>query len=291
MRELLVIADKEGNEQPAFHHALELAKNTGAAIEFVGFVHAPGVDSSDILTHEEKRKVHHSYIDKKQKEIEEFLSSVDTGDVKVHTDVVWEKSFERWVIARCDQRSFDMVYKSGHRSETFMYTPSDWQLMRHCPEPVMIVGTQPWREGGVILAALDLGSDSQRSLTLNEDILKQAIKLAKASNSEMHACYSIAVPKALADLDLIDPVAYENKMKANLDPVIRKLVDEAGLNRDKLHLLSGRPAKEICRISEKIKADVVVLGNKTRTSLRGRLLGNTAEDVLHTIQADVVVIK
>ncbi|TQV77061.1 universal stress protein UspA [Aliikangiella marina] len=291
MRELLVIADRDGTQQPAFHHALEVAKNTGAAIEFVGFVHAPGVDSSDILTHEEKRKVHHSYIDNKQKEIEDFLSTIDAGDVKIHTDVVWEKSFERWVIARCDQRSFDMVYKSGHRSETFMYTPSDWQLMRHCPEPVMIVGNQPWREGGVILAALDLGSDSQRSLTLNEDILRQAIKLAKATNSEMHACYSIAIPKALADLDLIDPAAYESKMRANLDPVIRKLVDEAGLNRDKLHLLSGRPAKEICRISEKIKADVVVLGNKTRTSLRGRLLGNTAEDVLHTIQADVVVIK
>lgn len=291
MRELLVIADKEGTNQPAFHHALEMAKNTGAMIEFVGFVHAPGVDSSEILTHDEKRKVHHKYIDEKTTEMSSFLKSVDTGDVKVRTDVVWEKSFERWVIARCDQKSFDMVFKSGHRSETFMYTPSDWQLMRHCPEPVMIVGDKPWKEGGVILAALDLGSSNQRTLDLNEDILRQSMKIAKGTNSEMHACYSIAVPKALADLDLIDPVAYESKMKAQLDPIIRKLVDEAGLNRDKLHLVSGKPAREICRISEKINADVVVLGNKTRTSLRGRLLGNTAENVLHKISADVVVIK
>ena len=291
MRELLVIADKKGNEQPAFHHALEIAKNTNAAIEFVGFVHAPGVDSSDILTREEKRKVHHTYIDRKHKELEDFLDSVDTGDVKIDTDVVWEKSFEKWVIARCDQRAFDLVFKSGHRSETFLYTPTDWQLMRYCPEPVMIVGTQPWREGGVVLAALDLSSDSPRELTLNENILKQAIKLAKATNSEMHACYSIAVPKALADLDLIDPAAYETKMKANLDPIIRRLVEEAGLNKDRLHLLSGKPAKEIVRISGKIKADLVVLGNKTTVSLRGRLLGNTAENVLHKVQADVVVVK
>jgi universal stress protein E len=291
MRELLVIADKKSRTQSAFHHALELAKNTGAMIEFVGFVHAPGVDSSEILTHEEKRKVHHSYIDRKLKGMQEFLATVDTDGVKVRMDVVWEKSFERWVTARCDQKSFDMVFKSGNRTETFLYTPSDWQLMRNCPEPVMIVGESPWKVGGIVLAALDLGSDSKRSLQLNEDILRQAMKLAKASNSEMHACYSIAVPKALADLDLIDPKAYEEKMKASLDPMIRKLVEQAGLNRDKLHLLSGKPAKEICRIAHKIKADVVLIGNKTRGSIRGRLMGNTAESVLSKVAADVVVIK
>ena len=232
MRELLVIADKDTTKQSAFFHALEIAKNTGAKIEFVGFVHAPGVDSSEILSHEEKRKVHHKYIDTKQAEIDEFLEGIDTADVKIHVDVVWEKSFERWVIARCDQKSFDMVFKSGHRSETFLYTPSDWQLMRHCPEPVMIVGDKEWKEGGVILAALDLGSTSQRTLDLNEDILRQSIKLAKATNSDVHACYSIAVPKALADLDLIDPKTYEERMKSSLDPMIRKLVDDAGLDRN-----------------------------------------------------------
>lgn len=291
MRELLVIADKDTTKQSAFFHALEIAKNTGAKIEFVGFVHAPGVDSSEILSHEEKRKVHHKYIDSKQAEIDTFLDGVDTGDVKIHVDVVWEKSFERWVIARCDQKSFDMVFKSGHRSETFLYTPSDWQLMRHCPEPVMIVGDEEWKEGGVILAALDLGSTNQRTLDLNEDILRQSIKLAKATNSDVHACYSIAVPKALADLDLIDPKTYEERMKSSLDPMIRKLVDDAGLDRNHLHLVSGKPAREICRISQNIDADVVILGNKTRTSLRGRLLGNTAENVLHKVSADVVVIK
>ncbi|WP_444994282.1 universal stress protein [Aliikangiella sp. IMCC44359] len=291
MRELLVIADRKGGNESAFHHALEIARNTGAVIEYVGFVHAPGVDSSEILSHEDKRKVHRKYTDEKQAQMDAFLETVDVTDIKIKTDVVWERSFERWVIARCKQKSFDMVFKSGHRSETFLYTPSDWQLMRHCPEAVMIVGKKEWKEGGVLLAALDLGSNNKRTLQLNEDILNQTIKLAEATKSEVHACYSIAVPKALADLDLIDPKEYESKMKASLDPVIRKLVDDAGLNRKRLHLVSGKPAKEICRISQKIDADVVIIGNKTRTSLRGRMMGNTAESVLHKVSADVVVIK
>jgi universal stress protein E len=291
MRELLVIADKEEGEQLAFMHAVEIARNTGAMIEFVGFVHAPGVDSSEILSHEDKRKVRHSYIDAKREQMDKFLQKCDLSGIMVRNDVVWEKSFERWVISRCDQKSFDMVFKSGNRTETFLYTPSDWELMRHCPEPVMIVSDNCWKEGGVILAALDLGSSSEKTLNLNEDILRQAIKLGKATNSDVHTCYSMAIPKALVDLDLIDPKAYEVKMKEQLDPMVRKLINDAGLDRSRLHLVSGKPAKEICRISAKIKADVVMIGNKTRTSLRGRLMGNTAENVLHKVSADVVVIK
>lgn len=291
MRELLVIADKEGGKQLSFHHALEIAKNTGAVIEFVGFVHAAGVDSSEILSHEDKRKVHHTYMDRKQKELDAFLEGVDLQGVKLKTDVVWEKSSERWVIARCEQKSFDMVFKSGQIGESVAYTPADWQLMRHCPEPVMIVSDKPWKEGGVLLAALDLGSSNQAYLELNEQIMRQAIKLGKATNSKVHVCYSMTIPKALADLDLIDPVSYEKQMKEKLDPMVRKLIDEAGIDRSTIHLVSGKPAREICRISNEISADVVLVGNKTRTSLRGRLLGNTTKSVLETVAADVVVVR
>jgi universal stress protein E len=291
MRQLLVIADKKDRKQLAFHHALEIAKNTGAVIEFVAFVHAAGVDSSEILTREEKRKVHYSYVDERQAELDAFIATVDLGKVKVKTDVVWEKSFERWVISRCDQKSFDMVFKSAKRTETFDYTPSDWQLLRHCPESVMMVSDNAWKEGGVILAALDLGSSSKKTLDLNEDIMVQAIKLAKATNSKIHVCYSMAIPKSLAELDLIDPKAYEAKMMERLDPIVAKLISSAGLDRNNIHLVSGSPAKEICRISQEVDADVLFIGNKTRTSLRGRLMGNTAENVLHKVSSDVVVIK
>jgi universal stress protein E len=291
MRELLVIADQNADSNPAFLHALEVAKNTGAKIEFVGFVHAAGVDSSEILTQSEKRKVHHEFIDRKQAQIDGFLSKLDLTDVRVNVDVVWERSFERWVTDRCNQKSFDMIFKTGHRSESTTHAPSDWQLMRHCPDPVMIVGDKEWKNGGKVLAALDLGSSSEEALKLNEEILKYSFQLAKATNSEVHACYSISMPSALAELDFFDTVGYEKKMKESIDPIISRLIEKGGLNQETLHLVSGKPAKEIRRIVKKIDADVVVMGNKTRVSLRGRLLGNTARNVLRKIKADVLIVK
>ncbi|MEP1740137.1 MAG: universal stress protein [Kangiellaceae bacterium] len=291
MRELLVIADQNADSNPAFLHALEVAKNTGAKIEFVGFVHAAGVDSSEILTQSEKRKVHHEFIDRKQAQIDSFLSNLDLTGVRVNVDVVWERSFERWVTDRCNQKSFDMIFKTGHRTESTTHAPSDWQLMRHCPDPVMIVGDKEWKNGGKVLAALDLGSSSEEALKLNEEILKYSFQLAKATNSEVHACYSISMPSALAELDFFDTVGYEKKMKESIDPIISRLIEKGGLNQETLHLVSGKPAKEIRRIVKKIDADVVVMGNKTRVSLRGRLLGNTARNVLRKIKADVLIVK
>ncbi|MDH5434929.1 MAG: universal stress protein [Gammaproteobacteria bacterium] len=291
MRELLVIADKKGTKQPAFYHALEIAKNTNSLIEFVGFVHASGVDSSEILTDEEKRKVRHSYIDKKQIEISNFLKDVDLGNVQVKTDVVWEKSFERWISARCTQKSFDMVFKTGNRSENFLYTPSDWQLMRHCPDPVMIVGDNPWKEGGIILAAIDLSSENKEIWSLNEKIIKKAQKLAASVSAEVHACYTMAVPTALVDLGLVDYESFEVSARSKIDPAVDKIISDMKLPRERIHLLMGKPHKEICRLSKEINADLVIIGNKTKNSLRGRLLGSTAENVLSNVSADVVVIK
>lgn len=291
MRELLVIADQSGSTNPAFLHALEIAKNTGAKIEFVGFVHAAGVDSSDILSQGQKRKVHHKFIDDKLTQMESFLQGLDLKGIRVNADVVWERSFERWVVARCAQKSFDMIFKTGHRSESMTHSPSDWQLMRHCPDPVMIVGEKPWSDGGIVLAALDLSSDKEVALKLNEEILRYSFILAKATNSEVHACYSIALPSALIGFDFFDSGEYEKKMKESIDPIIAKLIKDGGLNKDTLHMVSGKPTKEILRIADKIDADVVVMGNKTRESLRGRLLGNTAKSVLHDVKSDVVVVK
>lgn len=291
MRELLVIADHNSNTNSAFKHALEIAKNTGAKIEFVGFVHAAGIDSSEILSNSEKRKVQHHFMDEKEAEMESFLQTQDIDGIKVNLDVVWERSFERWVTSRCEQKSFDMIFKTGNRSESATHIPSDWQLMRHCPNPVMIVGDKEWKSGGKILAALDLSSNKEHALKLNEEILAHAFQVAKGTNSEIHACYSISMPTAIAKLDFFDSEDYETKMKESIDPIISKLISDQGLNKDSIHLVSGSPAKEILRIAKKIDADVVVMGNKTRVSLRGRLLGNTAKSVLHDISGDVVVVK
>jgi nucleotide-binding universal stress UspA family protein len=57
------------------------------------------------------------------------------------------------------------------------------------------------------------------------------------------------------------------------------------------HILKGEPDRLIPEMSEKLAADVVVMGTVARTGLDGVLIGNTAENVLQQIGRSVLAVK
>ena len=73
------------------------------------------------------------------------------------------------------------------------------------------------------------------------------------SGNELYAS-TIALPSSLVGFDFFDSDVYEQKMKESIDPIIAKLIKDGGLNKDTLHLVSGKPAKEVLRIADKIDA-------------------------------------
>ncbi len=63
-----------------------------------------------------------------------------------------------------------------------------------------------------------------------------------------------------------------------------------GIERSDQHVLLGGPAHEIRRASEELEADLIVIGTHGRHGL-GRLLGSTANAVLHGVTRDVLVVR
>ena len=61
--------------------------------------------------------------------------------------------------------------------------------------------------------------------------------------------------------------------------------------RPKVHLVKGKPSKEIPLMVEKYNIDLVVMGTVARTGIPGFIIGNTAEAILELIQCSVLAIK
>ena len=40
------------------------------------------------------------------------------------------------------EAQMDLVVKSVHRSKTLLHTPLHWQLIRSCPKPLLLVGSE-----------------------------------------------------------------------------------------------------------------------------------------------------
>jgi universal stress protein E len=55
--------------------------------------------------------------------------------------------------------------------------------------------------------------------------------------------------------------------------------------------LQGGTRQQLLDLTDKLRADAVVMGAISRSGLKGLFLGNTAEDVLDRLHCDLVIVK
>lgn len=219
------------------------------------------------------------------------LASLNFKDVDHQFDVVWEKHIPQWVNKYVADESPAMVIKTGHRSETIFYTPTDWQLLRECQVPFMIAAEQKWRKTPNVLASVDLETKISSKQGLNQKVLKQALQIAEQQNAELYVCYTIPFSPLLRDLGMQYKDELEENAEQKLKPVITQLSEEYGIPVDHFIMHVGQPERVIPSTAAKVKAGTVVMGTVARKGIAGKLMGNTAEKVLKLLKSDVIAIK
>ena len=289
MNKYLIIVDEKGKKQPAIHRGVELAKRSGASVHVVAFVHDAYIDEQEDSLG--RKKLQQAIIDARQKQIEAILQELNVEGVQISSEVVWEKRLSVWVIEQAKTDRYCMIVKTGHRTETIAHTPSDWQILRESPIPVMVVAEKKWKRKNNILCSIDLGSKKNHQQAMNKKIIKQGQALAKYLNAELFCCYAIPVPTVLIDLDLVDRKKIQRKRTKKAKEVFAKLADELGLDKVSLHTKVGKAEKAIPSIANKLKASLVVVGTVGRKGLKSKLMGNTTERVIHRLRTDLVAIK
>ncbi|WP_372965331.1 universal stress protein [Marinobacter sp.] len=289
MEKLLIIMDPTSKNQVALNRGVELARATGARLEVVAFVHEylDALPNDPVIQNNAKQ----SLIKLRQNWLEQMLALTDCTDLTISAHTVWEKQIHQWIINYCQQQRVSAVIKTGNRSETLLYTPTDWHLIRECSAPVMLVAEQKWNKAHPILAAVDLSTEKPVKKALNNRIIDQAWHLAKAMETELHLVHALHTSVVLADLDIIDPVSHARKRKEALKPKVEHLCNTWHLTPEQVHIVPGPAQKVIPSVANKIKADMVVMGTTGKTGLAARVIGNTAEKVLTHLRTDLLAIK
>lgn len=125
------------------------------------------------------------------------------------------------------------------------------------------------------------------------DAFSRALKLREAFKAELHVLHVVeyVVPMDTSfgaispfEGDLTDQLMESGKAR------LHQLSDRHGIDADHQHLELGSPKVEIIRLSEEIKADLIVMGTHGRHGL-GLLLGSTASSVVHHASCDVLTVR
>jgi len=196
--------------------------------------------------------------------------------------------------------SADLLVIEARKHNIFarlLLTQTDFELIRGCPVPLLIVkGRAAWRSPR-ILAALDPFHSNDKSSTLDGDIVDAACAVAEAVRGSVHAGH-IYRPLAPALLGapigavVINPIpAQEKAYETNVRRRFVDAINGYGIPRSKAHLVCGDPATEIPVLARSIRAGLVVMGATSRSALKRIFIGNTAEHVLDSLRCDVLVVR
>ena len=287
MRKILIVADPAGGEQSTVARAADLADRLSARIDVAGFVYEHLANLPVRMSEEALGKAQKELVETHKRQIREKLAqSKGKAGVKVY----WEKRVADRVNQLVEENDYDMVVKGGHRSETLVYTPTDWQLLRSCRVPVLLLAERQWKGGKHVMAAVDLGTRVRSKQALNLKVVEQAAAIAAALGTKLHIAYAIPFSAVLRDLGMVD-TAELRREGLHLAEDFRRKLEKRGISAEAIHVVTGAPEKALVNLAAKNRVGLVVLGTVGRKKLAGRVLGNTAEQILRLLKADVLAIK
>jgi universal stress protein E len=287
---ILVIADQQDKQQSALTHAKSLVKRTGAKLHIVAFNYEHLATLATNLNEEQKLDIQNKILSKGESWLKREIAECKLEE-KSTSEVVWEKDIVAWVKKHCASHDYDLIIKTGHRSEGPFYVPTDWHLLRNNLVPTLLVAEKKWRKKQSVMVSLDLGTHVKSKQALNQKLLDAGITFATNANMPLHICYSLPISTVLKALGIIDKKALVNEAKARYLPIIEGMLGEYDLPLENIHFKAGPASKVIPSIASKHAAGLVIMGSIGRKVLKAKLMGNTAESVLALLKTDILVIQ
>ncbi|HXY98223.1 MAG TPA: universal stress protein [Steroidobacteraceae bacterium] len=174
---------------------------------------------------------------------------------------------------------------------------TDWELIRHCPVPLLLVKSSRDYRRPAILAAVDPFHAHARPADLDARLLAAGKSCAQLLHGRLHVfhAYMPLVSVAMAPIStapmLTIPPEVEEEHGAQISRTIDRLAASAGVPRARRHVHMGDVAGELAAAARDTRAGIVVMGAVSRSALKRLFIGNAAERVLDNLECDALIIK
>ncbi|WP_432470927.1 universal stress protein [Amphritea sp. HPY] len=182
---------------------------------------------------------------------------------------------------------FGLLVKSCDPRQHSFRTSRDARILRELPCPVLLVKhDNSWHNSTVVAAADPFSDDSERQL-LNQGVLTLASEIAQQVSGQLHV--AVACPSAMLAGD--PELQSEELIQQNARKQMEVLLALQNLSAADINVGEGPPEHWVPQVANQHQAALVVIGTQARHGLKGALIGNTAERILHRLDADVLVLR
>ena len=287
LTKLLVIVDADTDFQPALDKAAELARHTGAELEL--FIADFSVYLEDGYYFEPARAqlLRERHAQKQINDLERMAKPLRDEGLKVSYSCSWRRPVYEQIIEKVEKTNPSLVIKSTQPHNNLLSTllsNEDWNLIRYCPAPLLLVKVGSWGTKPIFIAAVDPGHQHDKPAALDHKLIDVAQALAKTASGEVHLFHSTKLPSLSGLYPLNED--YEVDLEKT-----GKLAAKHSIEKARCHMSELDVRQSLPQLVSDLDAAVVIMGGISRSRLDRFLIGNTAEKVLDKVWSDVLVVK
>ncbi|MDO5055242.1 MAG: universal stress protein UspE [Pasteurella oralis] len=299
---ILVVLNPENEKQYALARAVRLAKEQKSSqkVHITVFlsVYDLSYEMSALLSSEEREEMHQGVIAQRTLAIQPYLDKYADPNIEFKAVVVWHSNEAEAITHEVEQNQYDLVVKYTKEEESItslIFTPMDWQLLRKCPKPLLMVRDGDWKHQRRILIAVNVADDEEKNhKVFNEQLVSLGIDLAdnlERGNVHLVTAYPPTPVNMAIDLPEFNSGEYEKNIRGQHLLNMKTLRQQFGIDDDHTHVREGFPEEVIPQVAQELEAELVVLGTIGRTGLSAAFLGNTAEHVINKLSCNLLAIK
>lgn len=290
---ILVAVDRQADAVFVLEKAKELAIKAQAGLEIIRVVHEGFVDLAMHST-DEKHELKTFIMQSEETYLEELVDPIRGCVSPIETATIWNKDGWQGIIDAALEGGADLILQAAHVDHGLgmvVHTPEDWNLLRHSHVPVMLVKPSAWVKEPVVIAAVDGLSEDQADL--NRKVLSEADHLARILGGELYvsAAYPFSEPWMGPVTLAVDFSQVKKDVEGYIKDNISKWLEESGVKCKFVCIEEGKPSMVITNLIKSTHAEMLVMGTVARSGVKGIVLGNTSETIIHRTDCDVVVLK
>jgi universal stress protein E len=223
--------------------------------------------------------------------------------IEVGVDAAWDRPLDEGIVRKAAAAGCDLVVKDTHYHSVLkraFFSNTDWNLIRDCPQPLLLVKPHPRPQPLRIAAAVDPLHGNDKPAALDHRIVETANELAQAAGAELHVlhCFddralsAMMLPSPAVPLSppLIDAAAVA-EIETTHRTAVAGLLTDLGLDPALATVGRGSPADWLPATAEALGIGMLVTGAVSRSALERVLVGSTAEQVLDRLPCDLLVVK
>ena len=296
-KNILAVVDPTANMQPAVDKASRLAKEWNAALELFICDYRPGLEAPTAA------KARDALLEHRLAALMALAEPLRKQGLRVATDASFDNPLHEGLLRKIAASHADLVVKDTHYHNLLrrtIITNTDWQLIRHCAPPLLLVKPTHWSSTPRTLAAIDPGHAGDKPAVLDHAICEWSAQLARALQGEAHAVH-MYFPESLLVSGMVGgglpgtPIGNEQSLieqerQARLQQVY-DVTTAHGIPHERTRLMLGTAIELLTEEAERVRTDIVVMGAVSRSRLKNLFIGSTAERVLDHLPCDILVVK